>query len=215
MLLVDFVCHGVGSQTLFDRSVEYVEKKRSCKVDNFVFRYKGKGTASHYYYQMTGTKNGMAFCKEDLYFSFPYYYAYCKQLVCRESCYNCQYATSQRVSDITIGDFHNIERYESRVDSYQGVSMFVCNTERGQAFFDSVKDHLYIKELPWEILECNNRFRSESNTPKEQKMFLESVANDTFGETVKKFLRPEREWIKLIYYKSPRFLRKLAKKLQR
>lgn len=215
LLLVDFACHGVGSQTLFDRSVAYVEEKLSCKIRRFVFRNKGKNCASHHYYGMIYTKNDKAFHKEDLYFSFPYYNAYCKQLSCRESCYACQYATPARASDITIGDFYNIERYDPSLDSYVGVSMFICNTERGKAFFDSVKDTLCVKELPWEILEANNRFRYGSDAPKEQKAFMESVAEDTFAQTVDKYLKPSKDWVKLLYYKSPRLLRKIARKLQR
>lgn len=215
LILVDFACHGVGSQSLFNRSIEYMEKKLSGKVTGFAFRHKGKGSASHHYYKMTYIKKGKTISKEDLYFSFPYYNAYCKQLVCRESCYACQYATPERVSDITIGDFHNIEHYESSVDSYAGVSMFVCNTKRGQMFFDSVKDRLFVKAFPWEILKINNHFRGGSGAPEKQTAFMESVAKDTFDKTVSKFLKPSKDWVRLLYYKSPRFLRKMAKNLQR
>ncbi|MBQ7769464.1 MAG: Coenzyme F420 hydrogenase/dehydrogenase, beta subunit C-terminal domain [Oscillospiraceae bacterium] len=215
LLLVDFICHGVGSQTLFDQSVSYVEKKLSGKIKSFIFRYKVKNGVSHYYYKMQYEKKGKLLNKEDLYFSFPYYNGYCKQLVCRNSCYACQYATPERVADITVGDFHNVERYEPAVDSYAGVSMLICNTQRGKAFVESVQEQLHIKEYPWEVMEKNNHFHKGDGAPKEQKAFMESVANDRFEETVDKFLKPSRDWMKLLYYKSPLFLRKIAKKLQR
>jgi len=214
LLTVEFVCHGVGSQSLFDKSIEYSEKKLSAKIKRVVFRYKNQKVTSHYYlYECEGETKG--FNKQDLYLSFPYYNAYCKQLVCREGCYNCKYATEERVADITIGDFHTIEKYDSSIDRFAGVSMFVCNTMKGEAFFHSVKETLFVKPFEWDVLKANNRFHSDGNKPKERCDFMESIATEPFNVTVKKYLRPIRDWKRLIYYKSPVCLRNVAKKIAR
>jgi coenzyme F420-reducing hydrogenase beta subunit len=214
LLTVEFVCHGVGSQSLFDKSIEYSAKKLSARIKRVIFRYKNKKASSHYYLYECENNAGK-FNKQDLYLSFPYYNAYCKQLVCREGCYNCKYATEERGADITIGDFHTIEKYDISIDRFAGVSMFVCNSLSGETFLNSVKEDLFIKSFDWDILKVNNRFHSEGNKPKEQHQFMESIATETFEETVKKYLKPIRDWKRLIYYKSPSFLRNIAKKFGR
>lgn len=50
LFLIDFVCHGVGSQSLFDQSIEYTEKKKGIKIHKVIFRYKVKYASSKYYY---------------------------------------------------------------------------------------------------------------------------------------------------------------------
>lgn len=179
-----------------------------------VFRYKVKNASSHYYYYYCENKK-KNFDKQDLYLSFPYYNAYCKQFVCREGCYNCKYATEGRVADITIGDFHNIEKYDPAIDRFAGVSMFVCNTTKGEAFFNTVKDELFVEAFDWDILRSNNRFHSNGGRPQEQHDFMESVAIEPFDVTVKRYLRPIRDWKRLIYYKSPAFLRNIARRFKR
>lgn len=213
LLTIDFVCHGVGSQSLFDRSIEYTEKKESIEIKNVTLRYK-KSNASSHYYCYKYLKNGEHQERSDLYFSFPYYNAYCKQLVCRDSCYYCKFATRERVGDITIGDFHSVEKYFPNVDRFAGVSMFLVNTEKGERWFDIVKDKIYWQEIDKETIYKNNRFTDEVIIPKEQPAFRESIANEPFEMTVKRFLKPSRDWKKLIYYKSPKFIRKIIMKLR-
>ncbi len=215
LLTVDFVCHGVGSQVLFDKSIEYSEKKLSAKIRNVVFRHKNKNASSHYYLYSCEKNKGKKFYKQDLYLSFPYYNAYCKQLICREGCYTCKYATGERCSDITIGDFHTIEKYDQSINRFAGISMFVCNSLKGELFFNSVKRYLFVKSFDWEVLKANNRFHSDGSKPQNQREFMESIANNPFEITVKKYLQPIRDWKKLIYYKSPSFLRNIVKKIGR
>ena len=93
--------------------------------------------------------------------------------------------------------------------------MFLVNTEKGQKWFDTVSKNLYFQTIDKEILYENNRFSDEIVIPKEQPEFINSVANESFETTVKRFLSPKKDWGKLIYYKSPRFLRELAIKLLR
>ena len=214
LLTVEFICHGVGSQTLFDRSIAYSEKKLSAKIKQVVFRHKIKNASSHYYLYKC-ERATKAFDKQDLYLSFPYYNAYCKQLVCRDACYDCKYATEERCADITIGDFHTIEKYDPSIDRFAGVSMFVCNSLTGEEFFNSVKEDLFVKPFEWSILKENNRFHSDGRRPQSQQEFMESVAAQPFEKTVKKHLRPSKDWIRLLYYKSPSFLRNIARKFWR
>jgi len=86
---------------------------------------------------------------------------------------------------------------------------------KGEAFFHSVKETLFVKPFEWDVLKANNRFHSDGNKPKERCDFMESIATEPFNVTVKKYLRPIRDWKRLIYYKSPVCLRNVAKKIAR
>lgn len=214
LLTVDFICHGVGSQSLFDRSIEYSEREMSARIRKVVFRYKSKNASSHYYYYHCEDTE-KSFDRQGLYLSFPYYNAYCKQLVCRECCYDCKYAVEGRTGDITIGDFHTIEKYDPAIDRFAGVSMFVCNTAKGEALFQTVREELFVEDFDWDILRRNNRFHSDGGRPQERYDFMESVAEESFDVTVRRYLSPIRDWKRLLYYKMPAFLRNIAKKFER
>ncbi len=211
LITVDFVCHGVGSQAMFDRSVDYIEKKTSARINNFVFRHKGKKASSHYY-RYECDKNGKKSNRSNLYMFFPYYYAYQLCIAYRDECYKCKFAKEDRVSDITIGDFHTIEKYNKSIDRFAGVSMYVCNTDKGQTLFDTVKDHMYTEDFDWEILRKSNRFGGTENPPSQRQDFLNAVAERPFGYVVKQYLNPYWDW-RLIYYKTPGFIRNFARKI--
>ena len=60
----------------------------------------------------------------------------------RPSCHECPYATTERKTDLTIGDFWHIE--ETIPDFYDptGNSLFLIHTDRGERLFDSIKGNL-------------------------------------------------------------------------
>ena len=213
LFTLDFVCHGVGSQKLFDESIAYSEKRLHAKIRKVILRYKAKNASSHYYYYYYCERKGEYFEKKDLYLSFPYYNAYCKQIVCRDSCYACQYATKERSGDITIADFHTIQKYNKKIDRFAGVSMLLVNTRQGAMLLQRVCDKLYIERMDKEILYADNRFSDEVVIPSQREEFMKSVAEEDFEVTVRRFLLPRKDWIKLIYYNAPKWLRNIAVKL--
>lgn len=60
--------------------------------------------------------------------------------ISRDCCYQCPYAQRQRVGDITIGDYWGVQKYDPQllveqggtINSKEGVSCLLINTERGQ-----------------------------------------------------------------------------------
>lgn len=60
----------------------------------------------------------------------------------RPSCYECPYATTERKTDITIGDFWHIE--ETIPDFYNpnGNSLFLIHTNRGEKLFEKIQGDL-------------------------------------------------------------------------
>lgn len=60
----------------------------------------------------------------------------------RPSCYECPYATTERKTDMTIGDFWHIE--ETIPDFYDpdGNSLFLIHTNRGEELFEKIQGDL-------------------------------------------------------------------------
>lgn len=58
----------------------------------------------------------------------------------RESCYQCRYADTNRVGDLTCGDFWGVEKVRTQFMDTKGVSVVLVNSEKGKAFFEKIKE---------------------------------------------------------------------------
>lgn len=147
LLLVDFICHGVPSQSLFDKSLEYYEKKNKVNIQNVSFRTKYKG----YYHSFELKyidKNGKYFVKKGPYTEFPFYRAFKKYITFRDSCYHCRHTGVARASDITIGDFWGLRSISPDVsddDFSKGFSEIIINSPKGQSLVEELKEYMVLK----------------------------------------------------------------------
>lgn len=207
LITIEFVCHGVGSQHLFSKSIEYLERKHGVKISHYEFRYKAGDATSHYYYY-SGEKKGKSFVKTGLYLNDPYYNAYCKQWVCRDICYKCPYAQESRVADITIGDFHTINRFMHDLDRFGGISMYRCNTPKGASFFNSIENKVEQFPFDWDVIKKENRFNEGGEVPIEKELLLKSIKQNGFDRTVRSMLNPLCDIKRLVFYHLPLWLRK-------
>lgn len=157
LLLVDFICHGVPSQKLFDKAIASYEQRNGCKVQSFSFREKSKGLLHCYsiYYKYNGddeVEKDIGLPKD-----FPFYYGYLKYNIFREGCYECLFARRERVSDITLGDFWHLTKIKKDVTDFRkGYSMVVVNTEKGMSYIQQIASDIVMEEYPIEIAEINN-----------------------------------------------------------
>lgn len=137
VLLVDIICHGVGSPKLWAIYLEYIQKKiRLGKIRNIITRNKDFGTGYH----MTILGSNGTYSKEGE--LDPYICLFNKSLIYRNSCYKCPYKSWTREGDITIGDFQKVGQYFPKYADGKGVSVVIANTEKGKKVFDSIKSEL-------------------------------------------------------------------------
>lgn len=152
LLTVDLVCHGVPSPKIFKKYKEFLEKKFKSKITFFSFRDKEKrgwGENLKIYF-----KNG----KKMKLFGFldPYYKTFLEANLNRECCYNCKYANSSRVGDITLADFWGIyDEYPNFYDK-NGVSAVIVNTEKGTKIWNSIKENLTFIEVEISKIQKHN-----------------------------------------------------------
>ena len=214
LFLMDFFCHGVPSQDFFDRCLAYVEQRHGIAVTGYAFRSKIKNGATPHYYTLRYTKNGKEKQKTRLYLDDPFYLGFQKYLTLRDSCYHCPYGAGNHAGDLTVGDFHEIEKYLRGINRFDGVSTVLVNTEKGEAMWEAVRSGLIVHEMDAESLRRDGQiYAGGTKEPKNRAAFLADLETLPFPAFAEKWLNARREWKKTLYYHLPAFLRRGLKKL--
>ena len=148
----DIICHGVPSPGIYKEYLNKLEEKFSSKIKSINFRYKENEYTQNIKIEFENGKQYISnyFKGDELYNLFL------KDYILRDSCYRCNYASTKRVSDITIGDFWGIEKTIKNFDDKKGVSLVLINTEKGKAIFDKVSDKFNLIESNIEDCMQNN-----------------------------------------------------------
>ena len=156
LILVDFICHGVPSQEMFDKSIISWENRHRTRVNSFSFRHKcvSDKTEAGLHHWKLDTYDGRSFAGRSV--KFPYYYTYLQYMFFRPSCYKCAYAKVDRCTDLTLGDFWGLYKIESMDISEfnRGYSMLIVNNTKGRNLLDSLD--IKIKPYPLETAIKNN-----------------------------------------------------------
>lgn len=140
---VDIVCHGVPSPAIWKKYVDFREKEASSPTQRIAFRQKYEGWKR--YSVSFLFKNNTEYRKilnEDLYMK-----AFLKDLCLRPSCYNCEFKTLNRQSDITLADFWGIQNMLPEMDDDKGTSLIFVNSKTGQDVFNSISGDMKFKKV--------------------------------------------------------------------
>lgn len=210
LIVMDFACHGVAAPELFKKNRKWYEEHNKGKIEEYVFRYKKhKINASKVFYIQTTKNKYVATYLDD-----PYYYMYMKNLTYRPSCWDCKFSREDRCSDITVGDFHIPETHFPKEDRLRGFSTILINTENGEKVIESVKDMLVIEEGSWEeTIKSNGALLEPSASIFSNKVY-EDVMNCSYDELIKKYgFYSIDTRIRRMYYKAPRFVQCVLRKL--
>lgn len=214
LYLLDFFCHGVPSQDFFDKCIHYVEQKKDIVVRNYEFRSKIKNGKTPHYYTLTYEKNHSLKKKTSLYISDPFYLGFQKYITLRESCYNCPYGAGNHVADLTMGDFHNVDKYIGGINRFDGVSLVIQNSQKGLVLWNLIKDSFVTYDVDVDALYRNKEiYAGGTHKPASRDDFLKDVKEMDMNALVDKWLNEKREWKKQIYYRLPDFIRNNLKRL--
>ena len=212
LYLLDFFCHGVPSQIFFDKCREYIERRDGIKVKGYEFRSKVNKGASPHYYSLTYEKNGENVRSTYLYLEDPFYLGFQKYITLRDSCYHCPFGSGNHVGDLTLGDFHDIDKYIKGLNRFDGVSTVIINSNKGFKIWKAIKDSLEIYEIDINQLYSNHQiYTGGTKEPETREVFLRDLEMLPFDSVVKKWFNPKQEWKKAIYYRLPFPMRKILK----
>ena len=121
LITIDVICHGTPNQKIFKKYIDNMETKKKSKIIKYYFRNKKAGKWGSYKALMIIEKNGKKYIKKTHADFDPYYNNFLLGNSHRESCYSCPFASSNRVSDITLGDFWGIEKIDDKFYDFNGV----------------------------------------------------------------------------------------------
>lgn len=147
LFVVDLICHGVPSQRLLRESLP--KNFTSLQVSQVEFR---TSTAYHF-----SAKNGISTVysrplSKDLYMK-----GFFTALYYRKSCYSCRYAHTDRVGDLTLGDFWGVNLQELANEENKGISLCMINTESGKNLLKRISKSIKQFERPIAEAVAGNR----------------------------------------------------------
>ena len=100
-----------------------------------------------------------------------YTIAFLNALDYTDGCYRCRYASTDRVSDLTLGDNWGTERPE---DLSKGLSLILCQTEKGRALLDA--SELALRPVNAEKAAARNaQLTAPSRLPPERRPFFDRL----------------------------------------
>lgn len=134
----DLICHGSPSPKVWKAYVEFLENTCHSKLVSYKFRPKKFGWYQHN--ELSVFESGKEFhsCAKSNLFRDLYY----SRLIMRLACHNCKYTNLSRPSDITIADCRGIDKVVKDFGAYEGASLVLINTNKGEKLFASVQENL-------------------------------------------------------------------------
>lgn len=217
LILLDIICHGVPSQKFFSDFLQQLGKKQHGTISEFSFRNKSKGQGMTSAYKVKG-KNGERehICNGKV---MSYFSLFLKSYTYRENCYSCPYAKSERMGDLTLGDFWGFHQEHPGVtilDNEKGISCVLVNTEKGKNLFE--KYSLQFERIPssFEKIDAHNDQLHEPSKKPEKRDVVFALYRDGGYEAVEKYYQEKfrKDRIKqTIIYLIPKKGRKIVQKI--
>ena len=196
LICVDLVCHGMPSEIVFQKYKKYLENKYKSKIEEFRFRNKREGMMkSEYFIKFANGKEIHESLDKN-----QYSLTYNSLIAHMPSCTDCQYATMERVSDITIGDFWGIENYNAKATNEKGTSVILLNTLKGKEYFKLVQQNCNFFFETAEHAKKNNPPLNHSikKHPMSEK-FLLALEKNSFEPVYKKYIFWGNKW--MLFYR--------------
>ena len=207
LITVDLICHGTPSQKIFDEYIKFLNKD----LINYKFRDKEKNGWS-FAGSIKYKKDNKILEKNILSTNDSYMNLYLNNLIYRKPCYDCKFASINRVSDITIGDCWNVDGLSNYFNEKKGVSLLITNTKKGSDFFKNIESDLKIVKISINDIkkENNNLFSPTGYIPERDLIYDEFVAKG-FSYVAKKYCKFSY-FIPFLKRHTPKFIKNYLKR---
>ena len=191
LVTCDFICHGVPSPLVFEKYIDYLEKKYGEKVVDFKFRSKEKK------WMQNGLQMGtiVVFKSGKKKFFMPAYKdsfmnGFLDDIYLRPSCYQCSFKNIDKYySDITIADFWGVDSVLENLNDGKGTSLVIINSENGYAVFEKVKENFNYKECDFmESIKKNPSIFKSAKLELKRERFFEAFYSKPFKKVVSRHM---------------------------
>lgn len=157
LYVVDLICHGTPDiQVLKSYLLDH-----GFSLDNILgirFRNKGKLTPSCDY--VSFSENGV----QD-----RYTYSFLKKICYTENCYSCQFASTKRISDLTLGDSWGSDIDISEKE--KGISLLLVQTDKGNELVNISQLALFDVDID-KAISANKQLQAAAELSKERERFV-------------------------------------------
>lgn len=182
LFCVDFICRGVISPKVYRKFLTDMHPQPDAELTRVHFKNKDYG------WNRFSTKltfgDGSSYQKdrnEDYYMR-----GYLRHnLYLRDCCYQCDYKTLPRNSDISLGDFWGIGNFDPRLDNEQGTSVVLVNSEKGVQLLSWAQNHLELTERTLEeVLSGNACVLNSAEMGEYRDFFFEKMEKMSFAKLI-------------------------------
>lgn len=160
---IDLICHGSPSVKILQQAIQEYGYHLS-EIETIYFRH------SNCFAIETPTIHIVPEGVQD-----RYTLAFLKGLCYTENCYSCHYAQTERVGDLTIGDSWGTELNS---ELSKGVSLILCQTEKGKKMLDLMNFNFYNVDFE-KAIQSNHQLRHPSDLPQAREKFFEDLRRGT------------------------------------
>lgn len=180
LITIDLICHGIPSYKVYKK---YCKEEFEAPVTKVDFRNKKTGWLNFSLVYYTNiVKNNLADIDK-------FFFGFLNDIYLNESCYICKFRGTKegekREADITLGDFWGIPK---KLFNKNGVSLVITNNEKGEKFFQQIKNNIFLSEILLKIgIRANPSFYSDCLRPKERDLFFKDINDLTFNELSNKY----------------------------
>lgn len=187
---IDLICHGTPSPKILERFLNDYQLDL-VSASNIKFREKTK-----FYLENNQKRFTVPTVVDNYLMTFLDAASY------TENCYECKYAKTERVGDITLGDSWGSELAEDI--QCKGVSLVLCQTEKGKELLEQADLHLSDINLE-RAIQWNHQLHRPSEKPKQRDKFLKEIRKGKKFSLCVWVSYPKRcikNFIKTILYKT-------------
>ncbi len=173
-ILVDLFCAGVPSQSVWNKHLDYLNRKFSIgKIKKLNFRDKTQGWhKSSLAIEDINSNTYIQNCFNDMFYAF-----FLKKASLQEACYSCEFRTNVVSSDIRLGDFWGA-KYKVWDD---GVELMTIMNEQGRFAWEEIKDYFsYQKCKEADLYESqkSGSMKTSVKKPNNYNKILNSLSSD-------------------------------------
>jgi len=187
LFCIDLICHGAGSQKVFDDVIHFIEHKYATNIERYTFRAKKVklGNFKLFLTKYDFKDNFAKYVNMD-----EYNQLYLKQLCLRPSCgKNCRFRTCNRLGDITIADFKGQLEVFPNLKDFRNYSTLIVNTMKGHLVYDKLKCKMKILPCSLDDVRKFNPlfYRHTTDNPLRDAFFIDYTSSMETKEIIDKY----------------------------
>ena len=134
LILLDVVCRAVPSPLVFRKYKEMKEERQKSRIQELLFRDKRYG----YKYSTMTLKYENGNVESEGIDTDGYLRAFFSGISLRQSCMDCKFRKRYRVSDFTIWDCFDVDRYSSDMNNDKGATKVIAHTEKAREIMKGI-----------------------------------------------------------------------------